>query len=218
MAKIVTLDHLQDALDKEFSWRLMEISHLKRAIPSGEGSRQTALLRANLALIYAHWEGFIKAGATSYLEFVRNQKLSGQQLQNCFVYLGLKRKINELSQVKRANIGVNILNEIRQGIDSEVNFSHAGAINSESNLKSDVLEGILASIGLDSSHYEPYYNLIDESLLAKRNKIAHGEYIDIDFKGFEEISEKTLMLMRWFKTGIENSASTGAYKLVPAAE
>lgn len=213
MAKIVTLSQLQSALDKDFSWRIMEISHLKRAIPSSEGSRQTAILRANLALIYAHWEGFVKTSATHYLEYVRSKKLRSRDLQNCFVYLGMKRAINDLNQVKRANVGVDLLNTVLGKIDDEADFSHVGAINTESNLKSDVLEGILATIGLDSSAYRPYYNLIDESLLAKRNKIAHGEYIDLDVVGFEETSEKVLMLMRWFKTGIENSASTESYRI-----
>ena len=215
MAKIVTLDHLQDALDKELSWRVMEISHLKRVIPSATGIRQTAILRANLALIYAHWEGFVKVSATQYLEFVRNKKLNGRELQNCFVYLGMKRKLNDFNQVRRANVGVGILDEIRGNLDEEVNFSYVGAINTEANLKSDVLEGIIATIGIDRSPFTPYYNLIDEALLAKRNKIAHGEYIDIDLDSFEEILQTVLMLMRWFKTGIENAASTESYKLAP---
>lgn len=213
MAKIVTLDHLQDALDNELSWRLMEISHLKKAIPVREGTGQTAMLRANIALIYAHWEGFIKASATYYLEFVRNKKLRGHELQNCFLYLGMKRKMNDFDKVKRANIGVEILNEIRGNLGAEVNFTHIGAINTEDNLKSDVLAGILATIGLSASEYKPYYNLIDEALLSKRNKVAHGEYVEIDLIGFEKTSEKILMLMRWFKTGIENSASTEGYKI-----
>ena len=213
MAKIVTLGQLQSALDKDLSWRIMEISHLKKAIPASEGSRQTAMLRANLALIYAHWEGFVKNSATYYLEYVRSKKLRGRELQNCFVYLGMKRTINDLNQVKRANVGVDLLKAVLGKIDDEANFSHVGAINTEANLKSDVLEGILATIGLDCTEYRPYYNLIDESLLAKRNKIAHGEYIDVDVIGFEETSEKVLMLMRWFKTGIENSASSESYRI-----
>ncbi len=160
----------------------------------------------------------MKSFAKHYLKFVRDKKLSSLEFQNCFAHLGTKRKINDLNQVKRANICVDILNEILSKFDEEVNFSHAGAINTEANLKSDVLEGGgLSTIGLDASDYEPCFNLIDESLLAKRNKIAHREYIDIDFSGFEEVSEKMLMLMRWFKTGIENPACTEGYKTAPLA-
>lgn len=49
---------------------------------------------------------------------------------------------------------------------------------------------------MDVNRYAVYSNLIDESLLNRRNKIAHGEYLDLDSEAFEGLVEEGLFLLR----------------------
>ena len=58
-SKIRTLTQLQDALDGEMGWRIKEISALKIAAKVA-GVDRTAFVRAGIAMVYAHWEGFKK--------------------------------------------------------------------------------------------------------------------------------------------------------------
>lgn len=90
------------------------------------------------------------------------------------------------------------------------------AIDTESNLKAHVFEQIAASIGINLNAYESRFNLIDESLVARRNRIAHGEYLDIDSNGWRTLADDVIALMRNFKTDIENAASLSRFlKVLP---
>ena len=69
-------------------------------------------------------------------------------------------------------------------------------------------------IGLSTDEYEGDYVLIDEVLLEMRNKIAHGEKLDLislDEERFNEIYSKMFMLIDRFSTQISNAASLKLY-------
>src|SRR5258708_7223682 len=85
------------------------------------------------------------------------------------------------------------------------------AIDTESNLKARVFEEIADSIGIGANAYESRFNLIDESLVARRNRIAHGEYLDLDSDGWRTLADDVIALMRHFKTDIENAASLSRF-------
>jgi hypothetical protein len=91
-----TLGGLQDALDSEYSWRLKEIANLKLSVRREQSLPQTTLIRAGVAIVYAHWEGFIKAASISYLEYVNSLGLTYGELKTCFAVLGMKSHLNTL--------------------------------------------------------------------------------------------------------------------------
>lgn len=211
MTKIRTLAQLQNALDEDFSWRLKEIADLKSAVKRSRDLSERTLMRAGLALLYAHWEGFVRAASTHYLNFVSNQGKTCHELRACFAVLGVKRHLEELIQVRKSRISVAALEFIRASMNTRAKLQISGVIDTRSNLKADVFENIAHSIGIATASYESRFNLMDESLLARRNRIAHGEYLDIDVEGWRKLSDEVLLLMRQFKTDIENAASTNAF-------
>ena len=85
------------------------------------------------------------------------------------------------------------------------------AIATDSNLNSAVFENIAATIGLNIAAYELRFNLIDESLLARRNRIAHGEYLDLDVGGWRNLADEVVSLLRQVKNDIENSATLSKF-------
>lgn len=100
------------------------------------------------------------------------------------------------------------MNELNQTAVMKID----SAIRTEFNLGSKVFANILRSIGFGTEGYEARFNLIDESLLKRRNYIAHGEYIDVEAEGFRELADEILSMLRWFKTDIENAASLEQYR------
>lgn len=213
MSKIRTINQLQETLDKEFSWRLKEIASLKSVVRASDNlSRQTAV-RAAIPLLYGHWEGFIKNASTYYLEFVNGQSLKYKELQSCFIVFGVKRKINDLVSSKSSTVSISTLEFLRDELNERANLKIESAIRTEFNLSSKVFDNIAKSIGLNTSIYESRYNLIDESLLSRRNHIAHGEYLDVDADGFRSLADEILLLLRSYKTDIENAVTLEAYKI-----
>lgn len=209
MSKIRTIDELQNKLDQEFSWRLVEISYLKSVLAKTPEKKKTALIRACVPILYAHWEGFVKQSAKFYLNYVSCQRLKYKELNDCFVAVGLMR---ELSAYGSKNGSLSSVNFFRKKMNDVAVFPKDGVINTKSNLNSEVMNDILSMIGFDNKNYQTKNNFIDESLLARRNSIAHGEYVDLSFDSYEDISDTVISLLRQFKNDIENNASQALFK------
>lgn len=216
MSKIRTVSHLQDRLDKSFSWRLKEVVDLKVSVQSNSSLARTTIVRAGVPLLYAHWEGFIKEASQDYLAFVANQRLSYGELASCFVVFGAKKYLADLIGSRNAALNIEAVKFFRDGLGNRADLALASAINTQSNLSSDVFTNIALSLGVAISPYDTYFNLIDESLLARRNRIAHGEYLDLDANDFRALADEVIGLLRMFKTDLENLASLGAYRLAAA--
>jgi len=212
--KIHTIGQLQSALDNELAWRVKEIADLKYAIKQSKALAEGTLIRAGVALLYAHWEGFIKSAATAYLNFVSCQGLNYRDLQSCFAVRGLKKHLYELSDGRNARLAVVALEFLRAGMHDRAELQISNAID-KGNLKAEVFENIAWSIGISATPYESKFKLVDESLLKRRNKIAHGEFVDIDGEGWRDLAGEVLLLLRQFKTDIENAASLSAYRATP---
>lgn len=212
MSIIRTIDQLQSTLDKEFAWRLKEIAALKVVVRSSENLNKKTAVRAAIPLLYGHWEGFIKNASTNYLEYVNGQSLRYRELKSCFVVFGVKRKINDLIVSKNSSVSISTLEFLRDELNEKAKLKIESAIRTEFNLSSKVFENIANSIGINTQAYETRYNLIDESLLNRRNHIAHGEYLDVDPDGFRELADEILFLLRSYKTDIENAVSLEEYK------
>jgi hypothetical protein len=211
MEKIRTLAQLQEALDGEMGWRIKEISNFKLVAKRQPATAKT-FTRAGVALVYAHWEGFIKRASEAYLNFVDNQGCVYRELKTCFGVFGLKRRLALLGNSHKLRKNIEALEFILTEIDKPTRMNMSNAINTEANLTSTVFTNIASSLNISISPYETKFNLIDESLVRRRNKIAHGEYIDLGANEFAVLADNILQLMRDYKTDVENAASLSSYK------
>ncbi|NTF11093.1 hypothetical protein G6L37_34200 [Agrobacterium rubi] len=211
MADIRTLDQLQDALDKEMSWRVKEVKAFSVA-SKGNGPERRYFIRAGVALLYAHWEGFIKASSEKYLEFVGSRGHKYSELKTCFSVFGLKSKLMTLAGSRQSLANIDAFDFILLEMENTAHLQLGSAINTESNLTSKVFSNIASSLNINLADYTSRFNLIDESLVRRRNKIAHGEFIDIDGPEFGILLDEVLQIMREYKTDLENAASLAAYK------
>lgn len=212
MEKVRTVSQAQDILDNEFSWRLKEVADIKLAIRTADAMRQRTLMRAGIPLLYAHWEGFVKLASETYLNYIANQGHKYKDLKPCFIVLGLKGRLNELAESNNSHRNRDIVEFMLNRMDDRASIPYKGVIDSASNLSSKVFSNIAASIGISTNPYETKYHFIDESVLRRRNQIAHGEYLDVRPEDYDDISNEIISLLRTFKTDVENSLSLDSYK------
>ncbi len=180
MSKIRTLEELKDKLDDFLVWRRQELLIVQKMIHSSENEskKNSCLIRAGVALLYAHWEGFVKESGIAYLNFVSMQGLKYEELAPNFIALAMKTRLNEASQTKKSKIYNEVVDFFLSGLSEKSKLPHdSKAINTESNLSSEVLQNIIYSLGLDYRDFEVEKDLIDDKLLKNRNTIAHGNYL-----------------------------------------
>jgi MAE_28990/MAE_18760-like HEPN len=104
--KIRSLGDLEERLSEDLIWRKKELTDLKSLIEncSFSPSKQNAVLRSGVALLYAHWEGYIKIAASSYLEFVSRQQLTYEELAINFVAIAMKNELDRAQSTNKATI------------------------------------------------------------------------------------------------------------------
>jgi hypothetical protein len=214
--KIRTLEELVDLLNREMAWRKKELLEIKRLVDSSKDSfRETTLIRSGVAMLYAHWEGFVKAAGTAYLNYVAMRKLKYEDLAAQLVALGMRKKLNEATQSRKATIHTEVARFFLTGLSERSSLPWESAVETKSNLKSEMLKEIACVLGIDYSQYETKEKLIDEKLLRCRNEIAHGQYLLVDYEEFCDLFDEMMNLLELFRNQIDNAATTCAYQRTP---
>ena len=207
-----TASQLQEKLDEDFIWRLQEISTIRRSIRNASGKGQTALLRAAVPLLYAHWEGFIKIAAFRYGGYISSIGITFREVKTNLSGLKALAYVKQLHPIsKRIFVASELLAALYEIEKEGVKINLEDHISNVGNLNFDMFEQIAAFLCIDPTGYSAKKQLIDESLLSQRNDIAHGEYLLIDRERFESLSDEIISLMRQFKTDIENGAAQKNY-------
>ncbi len=209
-----TTEQLQEFLDGDFGWRVKEMSDIRTAARRADTMARTTLVRAGIALAYAHWEGFVKKAANAYVRYISCQGLRHVDLRTCFVALSLRRPIWNLQSSRKAEAMIAALESVVGEQAARAKLKKAVSIGTESNLSSSVFRDMACWLGLDVGHYETKWQFIDERLLKRRNSIAHGSggELVLTQDEFEELVHDVVQLLRWFKTDIENAVSTEAFR------
>ncbi|MER9302134.1 MAE_28990/MAE_18760 family HEPN-like nuclease [Mesorhizobium sp. M0293] len=210
--KVRSIYHFSELMDNEFSWRIKEISIFKRLVLSGHEEHRKCLRRAAIPIIYCHWEGFVKTVADHYGSFVSDQVAKMSDLKSCFMGPMLKAKFDDIVGSKRSfklwHEGSELVKKLA---DEKPKISLFGRLSHVGNLNYDVFSEIAYVCGLDMTYYETKKNFIDEIIVAKRNKVAHGEFLQSDEAEIVEAIDLVIEIMRTLKTDLENGAVLKSY-------
>ena len=208
--RIRTISNLTDKLDEDFAWRLKELANLKILVRQNQSPIKSTLLRAGVALAYAHWEGFVKSSVEFYLEFVKNQRVQFRDLAPCLVALSRRGLLHQFTETKKFEVYAQVVKQLTEEpfISDRASF---GSPIRTSNLRSHVFVDISQSIGVITTKYEPRFNFIDVTLADNRNQIAHGEYFLVDEEPLRNIIDDVIKLLREFQTDIETLAVSGGF-------
>jgi MAE_28990/MAE_18760-like HEPN len=124
----------------------------------------------------------------------------------------IRPSLAHLGDSRKAKSNIEALDFVFGEIDKPAKMNMSSAIDTEANLTSKVFANIAASLDISISPYETKFKLIDESLVYRRNKVAHGVYLDLSPLDFEALADEVLQMMRSYKADIENAASLQSYK------
>jgi hypothetical protein len=212
--QIRTKEEFIDCVARERAWRVKELAALKNMLELSDlqPGRRDALNKSSIALLYAHWEGFVKKAGGYFLEYVAMQRLNLNELQPCFISLIFKSRIDEASASKKYSVFGDIAVKLIGGRDTKITVPYKNTIDTQSNLSSSVLREILLCLGLDYSFYEPKQKWIDAKLVNRRNHVAHGNDLGLDTDDVLAMFEEVISLIDLFRNLIENSAVTAGYK------
>lgn len=208
---IRTEEELSDKLAEDLIWRKKEMTILRKLVATATPDRKTVLLRSLIAILYAHWEGFIKNASNAYLEYVANRRLLRANLASNFLANSLARRIHDASDRRNLSSLIEVIELLRGNLQSRSRMPKERIVT-ESNLSSRVLEDVTTLLGIDYKPYQMKAVLIDESLVGNRNQIAHGDYLAVDESTALALLDEIQQLMESFRDQIENAVALGAYR------
>ena len=205
---------LTDYLDRDMSWRRRELTTLSHMVTRERRHVQTVVIRAGVCLLYAHWEGFIRTAAQGYLEYVANRRLRYRELRRNFLVIGMRSRIQRTLEQRSTAANVALVDAILDADTERMPSSIGNVIDTKSNLDSRILNEILLTVGFETSGYLSRERLLDVRLLGNRNKVAHGEQLDIDASDYVDLHGTVIDLMNRFKNDVENAVSARSYRAV----
>lgn len=211
---IRTTDQLLAKVAEDHIWRRKELTELKALVQTSQGDilRSRVLIRAAVALLYAHWEGFVKKSSTHYLEYVASHRLPYKNLATNFVGLTLKSKFFELGASEKISGGNALAKFFCTELDHRSYVPYKNAVDTKSNLSSKVLIDILDALGLDARQFDTRLKFIDTNLVNPRNHIAHGEGFDMSIDDYLALHDGVLALIGTYRNEVENASVSGHFK------
>ena len=204
---IRTTDQLIDKIAEELVWRRKELTELRAMVNETNGKiRSRVVIRSAIALLYAHWEGFVKKVSSYYLEYVASHRLPYRLLAGNFVALSLKSQFSELAASEKIS-GANKLAEFFcNSLDRQSSIPYKNTVNTKSNLSSKVLLDIISALGLDEREFTTRLVFIDTNLVNPRNYVAHGEALNMPIEEYLALHDGVIDLINIYRNEIENAS------------
>jgi HEPN superfamily RiboL-PSP-like protein len=195
------------------NWRIKEISDLKAAIRRGDENLKRVLLRALVAICYAHWEGYVRFSARKYLEHVALRRFQYCELRRQFFRNYFLPRLAALSTSK-ASISERcaLMDEILNSSERRFSRVNEDLVNTKANLNFDVFTDICLICDVPVQPFHDKATFIEVVLLRRRNAIAHGEDTLVALDDLDEIASDTIDLMRSFGDALENHVVLQTYR------
>lgn len=201
--------HLQQ-IQSDLDWREAELALLRKqlALSKGRGV-EVALLRANMAMIYAHYEGFCKFALGIYIDALEKIALKRGQLKWAIAASSLRNFHQELKGISDpGEFFTKIFLELEDKLAEKASFPRPDHI---ANLWPNLLLEWLARLGLDRGEIEVHRARL-ESLVSNRNQIAHGKRLIVkDLKELDQYGEAASLAMHGVFLGITNALEKRLY-------
>lgn len=200
-------------ITEDRNWQIKEISDLKAAILRSDSNLQRVLLRALVAICYAHWEGYVRFSARKYFEHIALRRFQYVELNRQFLRNHFLPRLAILSTSKTGIAErCSLIDEILSSADRRFGRISEDLINTKANLNFNVISDICLICGVDVKPFADRSTFIDVYLLKRRNAIAHGEDALVSVDDLELVTNETVTLMRAFGDALENGVVLETYK------
>jgi hypothetical protein len=171
-------DYYTKELTQDLVWREAEMAVLKKSLTltTPGTTQEQSLLRANLALIYAHYEGFCKFALNTYIDALKRLKLRRRDLSWNIAAYSMKSFFASLQTKKsQTEFFSALLDEFNVEISKLAEYELPPEI---ANLWPDLLITWLKRLDLGYSVIDSHQAVL-HALVDNRNKIAHGKKLTI---------------------------------------
>lgn len=212
MSKPYTEHDLSRIFNTDLTWRRKELSDLKAAIKAADIYSRSALLKAIVAMGYAHWEGYVRICANRYFEHLALRRKPYAEFERQIYVNSILIKLEALHH-GRVSVAerCRLVNEILDGSGARFAYINPALIDTRSNLSSDVIADICRICGVEATLFLDERTFIDVILLRRRNAIAHGQHEEISFGEIDDFVANVLALMGHFSGLLENKVYTKSY-------
>jgi hypothetical protein len=212
-----TPEQFSDMLDQAYSWRLSELQALKGAVREiGPADLQKPyarmILRAGVALLYAHWEGYAKQALQHYVDYVAKRRLRYKELIPELASVAMRPVLERALRDQSALSA--FAEDLSSFSDKRAQIPKSGVVDTGSNLRYDRLLHLLTTLGLDSAAFDMRKHLIDVRLCDARNEIAHGGISVPESESVVELIGIVLEMMSALRSDLTNVVATKAYRVV----
>lgn len=208
-------EDLEGALTADLGWRKKELLMVKMQAKAAPDWAIPMHVRSGITMLYAHWEGFVKAAGESLVEFVRDQKLKMGELAPGYLAIALRKELAGVRDSKSGAIypELAVSNAVVDGYNREANIRPTGSIPTASNLSWKQFAMVAARLGIDVSELELLEHLIDVRLVGNRNTIAHGDRTaPMTREEFLELHAKVVALLDRVSYQVVRVAEAGSYR------
>jgi hypothetical protein len=200
-------------ITEDRSWRIKEISDLKSAAGRADANLRRVLLRGLVTICYAHWEGYVRFTARKYLEYVSLRKFQYGEINRQFLRNYFLPRLAALSGSK-ASVAArcDLVDEILGSNERRFSRVNEDLVNTKANLSFEVLTDICLVCSVPTAAFADKREFLDVFLLKRRNSIAHGEDTFVGIEDLDDLTSKTITMMRTFGDALENHVYLKAYR------
>jgi hypothetical protein len=168
--------NFSDTIEEDLRWREAEIAHIKLLLKTSTKNSfaYKTYLRVAIAMLYAHFEGFVKYIWDCILDEIEKESPCIADCHNSLVTFSLCKEFHrikhECKHIEILQCYQNYTNVSRQSI------SFPEKLGTQYNLKTEVFKEKISVFGIVCVQIDNNSSLID-SLVQKRHEVAHGKTI-----------------------------------------
>ena len=211
--KVRTKDELSQRLADDLAWRKKELSDLYFLLNAKAAHlKEQALSRSGIALLYAHWEGYIKKAGHYFFEYIAMQRLKNNELPLNLLTISMHSEVTFSPESKKYSSYSGFVDFFSHKMNDRGKIPYKNIVDTESNLSSTVFKEIVWCVGIDYSPFETKEKFVD-NLVNNRNHIAHGEEVYIKAGEFLDMRNEVIGMLTVFKDSLENTVQLGLYKI-----
>jgi hypothetical protein len=219
-------------IDNEYFRQINEFDTLCNILGIQPGkdtsSADPVSIKALIVMLYSHYEGFIKYASLRYVELINRLNLDASIVKAQFSAASLNSVFKDVEQnqaksdffrnslpddsaLHRLYRRSNLVEHLQDLWNKKVAVDET-YIDTESNLKYDILCRTLYSIGLDPRLMEPYQSEIG-LLLRFRNPIAHGDLLSENtyLSWYPKIEVAARTVIREFRQNVKDAIISQKY-------
>lgn len=213
-------------LDEDLAPRRKETLFFKEQLIRSLPAARAAYLRGATAVLYAHWEGFVKTSFRCYYEYVHVRRPALNALNDGFAGIAMSRLASGFDDLDW-NGRIERVREMRNAWERRAwlpqpdRLRALGVVDARSNLSSGALRVLFLQVGLPYPRFCELQGEKIDRLLFVRNTLAHGGWLR-ECEGYtleewtKELHPRVDALMNGIRDEIQLAAREKRYLAAPS--